>query len=37
LEEGNKIKIAITQHQSVPIDTAHDVEKVRRILDSGKE
>ena len=37
LEEGNKIKIAITRHQSVPIDTAHDVEKVRRILDGGKE
>ena len=37
LEEGNKIKIAITRHQSVPIDTAHDVEKVRRILDRGKE
>jgi len=35
LEQGNKIKIAITKHQSVPVDTAQDVEKVRRIIDSG--
>jgi 3-deoxy-manno-octulosonate cytidylyltransferase (CMP-KDO synthetase) len=34
LEQGNKIKIAITEHQSVPIDTAQDVEKVRRIIEN---
>lgn len=34
LEQGNKIKIAITKHQSVPIDTAHDLEKVRRIIEN---
>jgi 3-deoxy-manno-octulosonate cytidylyltransferase (CMP-KDO synthetase) len=34
LEEGNKIKIAITKHQSVPIDTAQDLEKVRKIIDN---
>jgi len=32
LEQGNKIKIAITEHQSVPIDTAQDLEKVRKII-----
>ena len=32
LEQGNKIKIAITKHQSVPIDTAQDLEKVRKII-----
>ena len=32
LENGNKIKIAITKYQSVPVDTLEDVEKVRKIL-----
>ncbi len=32
LEQGNKIKIAITDHQSVAIDTVHDLEKVRKII-----
>ncbi|MEN8188090.1 MAG: 3-deoxy-manno-octulosonate cytidylyltransferase [Bacteroidota bacterium] len=32
LENGNKIKVAITEHQSIPVDTAEDVEKVRRLL-----
>jgi 3-deoxy-manno-octulosonate cytidylyltransferase (CMP-KDO synthetase) len=33
LEQGNKIKIAITEHQSIAVDTAQDLEKVRRIID----
>lgn len=33
LEQGNKIKIAITKHQSIPVDTDQDLEKVRRIID----
>ena len=32
LENGNKIKVAITNHESVAIDTAHDLEKVRKII-----
>ncbi len=32
LEHGYKIKAAITQHDSIPVDTAEDLEKVRRIL-----
>ncbi len=32
LENGNKIKVAITLHQSIPVDTAEDVEKVRKLL-----
>jgi len=32
LENGHKIKIAITMHQSIPVDTLEDVEKVRKIL-----
>lgn len=33
LEQGKKIKIAITKHKSIPIDTLQDLEKVRRIID----
>ena len=36
LEQGNKIKIAITNHQSVPIDTEHDLKKVRKIIEGNK-
>jgi len=32
LENGNKIKVAITRDISVPVDTAEDVEKVRKLL-----
>ncbi len=32
LENGNKISVAITLHNSVPVDTKEDVEKVIRIL-----
>jgi 3-deoxy-manno-octulosonate cytidylyltransferase (CMP-KDO synthetase) len=32
LEHGYRIKAAITHHDSIPVDTAEDLEKVRRIL-----
>ncbi len=36
LENGGVIKIEITQHDSIPVDTIDDLEKVRRII-SGIE
>jgi len=32
LEHGYKIKTTITEHDSIPVDTAEDAEKVRKIL-----
>ena len=32
LENGYRIKTAVTQHDSIPVDTMEDVEKVRNIL-----
>lgn len=32
LENGNNIKIAITLHNSIPVDTLEDVEKVKRLI-----
>lgn len=32
IENGNKIRVAITKHQSIPVDTAEDVERVRKML-----
>jgi 3-deoxy-manno-octulosonate cytidylyltransferase (CMP-KDO synthetase) len=32
IEEGNKIKVAITQYDSIPVDTAEDLAKVRKII-----
>ena len=36
LENGNKIKIAITLHNSIPVDTLEDVNKVIRIISNSK-
>ena len=36
LENGNKIKIAITSHNSIPVDTLEDVNKVIRIISNSK-
>jgi len=36
LENGHKIKIAITLHNSIPVDTLEDVEKVIRIISNSK-
>lgn len=32
LENGNKIKIAITEHQSIPVDTKEDLELIRKLM-----
>ncbi len=32
LENGNKIKVAITEQQSIPVDTLDDIQKVRKII-----
>ena len=32
LENGNKIRVAITNHKSIPVDTKEDLEKVRNVL-----
>lgn len=32
LENGNKIKVAITEQQSIPVDTLEDIQKVRKII-----
>ena len=32
LENGNDIKIAITKHNSIPVDTLKDVNKVKKII-----
>jgi 3-deoxy-manno-octulosonate cytidylyltransferase (CMP-KDO synthetase) len=36
LENGNKIKIAITLHNSIPVDTLEDVNKVIRIISNSQ-
>jgi CMP-2-keto-3-deoxyoctulosonic acid synthetase len=36
LENGGRIKIAITKHLSIPIDTIEDVEKVKHIIQSNR-
>ena len=36
LENGNKIKIAITLHNSIPVDTLEDVDKVIRIISNSQ-
>jgi len=37
LDHGYSIKVGITEYDSVPVDTAEDAEKVRRILAGSKE
>ena len=32
LEDGGKIKIGITTHQSIPVDTVEDLERIRKII-----
>lgn len=32
LENGGKIKIGITEHQSIPVDTMEDLERIRKII-----
>jgi len=32
LENGNKIRIAITKHQSIPVDTKEDLDAIRKIM-----
>lgn len=32
LENGGKIKIGITSHQSIPVDTMEDLERIRKII-----
>jgi len=36
LENGNKIKIAVTLHNSIPVDTLEDVDKVIRIISNSQ-
>lgn len=37
LDHGYSIKVGITEHDSVPVDTAEDAEKVRKILSGSRE
>jgi 3-deoxy-manno-octulosonate cytidylyltransferase (CMP-KDO synthetase) len=37
LENGHKIKVGITDHDSIPIDTPHDVARVIDLLRSNRE
>ena len=37
IEEGRKVKVGITQHDSIPVDTADDLEKVRRIVEKQEK
>ena len=32
LENGGKIKVGITEHQSIPVDTEEDLERIRKII-----
>ena len=32
LEDGGRIKIGITEHQSIPVDTIEDLERIRKII-----
>jgi 3-deoxy-manno-octulosonate cytidylyltransferase (CMP-KDO synthetase) len=32
LENGGNIKIGITEHQSIPVDTMEDLERIRKII-----
>ena len=36
LENGNKIKVAITEHESIPVDTINDLESVRKYFMNRK-
>ena len=33
LENGYRIKVEITDHESVPVDTPEDLERIKRLLD----
>ena len=35
LENGYKIRVEITGHESVPVDTPEDLERVQRMIDRG--
>jgi 3-deoxy-manno-octulosonate cytidylyltransferase (CMP-KDO synthetase) len=35
LENGYRIKVEITRHESIPVDTPEDVERVQRLLEKG--
>ena len=35
LENGYKIRVEITDHESVPVDTPEDLERVQRMIDRG--
>ena len=37
LENGYKIKVVQTKYNSVGVDTQEDLEKVRKIVESGQE
>ena len=32
LENGYKIKVEITKHESVPVDTPEDLERIQKLL-----
>lgn len=32
MEDGGNIKIGITEHQSIPVDTLEDLERIRKII-----
>ena len=34
LENGHQIKIGITEHQSIPVDTQEDLDRIRKIMES---
>ena len=36
LENGYKIKVEITKHESVPVDTPEDLERIQRLLDKSE-
>ena len=35
LENGYRVKVEITNHESVPVDTPEDLERIRRLLDKS--
>lgn len=35
LEHGYKIKVEITRHESVPVDTPEDLERIHRLIEKG--
>jgi len=36
LENGYKIKVEITNHESVPVDTPEDLERIQRLLKNSR-